>query len=44
MGKDYYTILDVPRSASDDEIKRAYKKMVPSTFPLAFPAPFSLVS
>lgn len=28
MGKDYYKTLDVPRSASDDEIKRAYKKMV----------------
>ncbi|KAF8558193.1 DnaJ-domain-containing protein [Imleria badia] len=27
MGKDYYKTLDVPRSATDDDIKRAYKKM-----------------
>lgn len=27
MGKDYYEILDVAHDASDDEIKRAYRKM-----------------
>lgn len=27
MGKDYYRILDVPKTATDDEIKRAYRKL-----------------
>jgi molecular chaperone DnaJ len=27
MSKDYYTILNVPRTASEDEIKKAYRKM-----------------
>ena len=27
MGKDYYKILDVDKNASDDEIKKAYRKM-----------------
>ncbi|KAF8314898.1 uncharacterized protein EI90DRAFT_3089288 [Cantharellus anzutake] len=26
MGKDYYTILDVPKTATEDDIKKAYKK------------------
>jgi len=26
MGKDYYKILDVPRNATEEEIKKAYKK------------------
>jgi DnaJ family protein B protein 4 len=28
MGTDYYKLLDVSRDASDDDIKKAYKKMV----------------
>lgn len=28
MGKDYYKILGVPRTAKDDEIKKAYRKLV----------------
>lgn len=27
MGKDYYAILGIARGASDDEIKKAYRKM-----------------
>ncbi|KAF8134966.1 hypothetical protein EV363DRAFT_1322156, partial [Boletus edulis] len=27
MGKDYYKVLEVPRTATEDDIKRAYKKM-----------------
>ena len=31
MGTDYYKLLGVSRDASDDDIKRAYKKMVRSS-------------
>jgi len=27
MGKDYYKILEVPRNADEDAIKKAYRKM-----------------
>ncbi|XP_068696076.1 dnaJ homolog subfamily B member 4-like [Montipora capricornis] len=27
MGKDYYEILDIPRNASEEEIRKAYRKM-----------------
>ena len=27
MGKDYYNILEVPRNADEDAIKKAYRKM-----------------
>jgi hypothetical protein len=28
MGKDYYGLLEVKKDASEEEIKKAYKKMV----------------
>lgn len=27
MGKDYYKILGIPKTATDDEIKKAYRKL-----------------
>jgi molecular chaperone DnaJ len=27
MGRDYYAELGIPRNASDDDIKKAYRKM-----------------
>jgi len=36
MGKDYYGLLGIDKTASEDEIKKAYKKMVcPLMFSLA---------
>jgi hypothetical protein len=32
MGIDYYKLLGVGRDASEDDIKKAYKKMVGTTF------------
>jgi DnaJ-class molecular chaperone len=42
MGKDYYKLLGVNKDANDDEIKKAYKKMVRALSPssllkLSFP-------
>ena len=28
MGKDYYKLLGIDKNANDDEVKKAYKKMV----------------
>jgi len=27
MGKDYYAILGIPKTADDDQIKKAYRKL-----------------
>ena len=35
MGTDYYKLLEVGKNASDDEIKKAYKKMASISFNLS---------
>ena len=35
MGTDYYKLLGVTKDASDEDIKKAYKKMVHINFSLA---------
>jgi hypothetical protein len=35
MGTDYYKLLGVDKGASEDEIKKAYKKMVRSDIALS---------
>lgn len=37
MGADYYKTLGISRDAGEDEIKKAYKKMVCDTFHMLAP-------
>ena len=37
MGKDYYKLLGIDKSAGEDEIKKAYKKMVSFTSGVFYP-------